>query len=180
LCSLDANDVLQQSTELEQLYRYAAHGEVKLTLTTLSGASCTIHASAETTIQQVKDAVEKCWQIPCEDQRIVAGVVELTDADCPACHVLPMKAPLTIVRVLSFATQVRTALPAAQMEMLRMELLPHVTALGPERLDEVIEELLERHVDEVLMFLGSEDAMREGVRRATRMLKVRDGYGAWR
>lgn len=173
-----------QASELVQLYRYAVRGEFDLTIVRPSGTSCTFAATPWTTALEVMEEVTRQFDIPVDEQRLLAGTTELACTDFPARYVTPFTAELTVLRVeKSFDELVRTAPRFQQKEMLKERLLPKVKECLPEMAAEATETMLEGDVEELLRLVceaGSADQLQKTARAAARTWEVRNAWAQWR
>jgi len=146
----------------------------------LNGLGCTLLMPPDLKTQQVKEEVALRFQIPLEEQRIVAGLTELTDVDLPFHYLCPGSAVLTVIRVDSLAKKVRSAGFWEGRALLEEALRPRVAEHTTERVDEFVEYLLNCDPEELLEALFSDALFEDAVGKVRRVMRIRESFGVWR
>jgi len=128
-------------------------------------------------MQEVKDHVEREFQIPRSKQRVFADTTELTHVDYPARYVKPFSGTvLTVVLMTSFSEEVRAMPVDEQKRALEEKLLPSIREIDEERPDAIAQELLCLEVEAILQLFASEAELHKAICKARRVVKVRENY----
>ena len=88
------------TSSLYRIFQFAMDGVLRVHVATLGGTECTVETSLETTVKDLKEAIEVEMGIPMTQQGLFYGVCELKDSKLIATYrISPLSPSISLLRV---------------------------------------------------------------------------------